>query len=141
MEPRANPHVFVVKFRGIINPAILLAIQRDPKYCVKLCLAIKRDHTYEVRAKSSRTVFIKTHTLSPDQGCGVGVEAGVGVARSRPFCLESESELESVKLCRLRLRPGVAGYQTSADNDFGRMFIFGPKALKDRKKRRAVAWR
>ena len=27
------------------------------------------------------------------QGCGVGVEAGVGVGWSRPFCLESESEL------------------------------------------------
>ena len=54
------------------------------------------------------------------QGCGVGVEAGVGVGRSRPFCLESESELESVKFCRLRLRPGVAGYDPSTGNDFGR---------------------
>ena len=26
------------------------------------------------------------------QGCGVGVEDGVGFGRSRPFCLESESE-------------------------------------------------
>ena len=31
------------------------------------------------------------------QGCGVGVEAGVEVGRNRSFCLESESELESVK--------------------------------------------
>ena len=30
-----------------------------------------------------------------NQGYGVGVETGVGVSRSRPFCLESESELES----------------------------------------------
>ena len=31
------------------------------------------------------------------QGWGVRVEAGVGVGRSRPFSLESELELESVK--------------------------------------------
>ena len=53
-----------------------------------------------------------------NQGCGGVVETGVGVDRSRPFCLESESELESVKFRRLRLRPGVAGYQPSTDNDF-----------------------
>ena len=39
----------------------------------------------------------------------------VGVDR---FCLESE--LESVKFCRLRLRAGFAAYQPSTDNDFGR---------------------
>ena len=49
------------------------------------------------------------------QGCGVGVETGVGVGRSRPFCLESESELESIKFRRLRLQSGVAGYHTSTD--------------------------
>ena len=54
------------------------------------------------------------------QGCGVGVETGVGVDRSRPFWPESESELESVKFCRLRLRPGVAGYHPSGDGYFGR---------------------
>ena len=53
-----------------------------------------------------------------NQGCGVGVEAGVGVGRTRPFCLASESELESVKFRGLRLRPGVAGDQPSTDNDF-----------------------
>ena len=42
------------------------------------------------------------------QGCGVGVEIRVRVGWSRPFCLESKSELESVKFCRLRLRPGVS---------------------------------
>ena len=58
------------------------------------------------------------------QGCRVGVEAGVGVDRSPPFFPESESELESVKFCRLRLRPGVAGYQPSTDNDFGGMAMY-----------------
>ena len=53
-----------------------------------------------------------------NQGCGVWVEAGVGVDRSWPFFLDSESELESVKLCRLRLR--VEGYHPSTDNAFGR---------------------
>ena len=32
------------------------------------------------------------------QGCGVGVETGVAVGRSRPFCLESESEFSGVEL-------------------------------------------
>ena len=32
-----------------------------------------------------------------NQGCGVGVETGDGVGRSRPFWFESKSELESVK--------------------------------------------
>ena len=45
------------------------------------------------------------------QGFGVGVETGVGVGQSRPFCLELESELESVEFCRLRLRPGVTGFK------------------------------
>ena len=58
------------------------------------------------------------------QGCGVGVETGVGVGRSRPFWPESESELESVKFYRLRLRPGVAGYHPSTDDNFGRMDIY-----------------
>ena len=49
------------------------------------------------------------------QGCGVGVEAGVGVDRSRPFLPESESELESVTF--YRLRPGVAAYHPSTDDD------------------------
>ena len=48
---------------------------------------------------------------------------GVGVGRSRLFCPESESELESVKFCRLRLRPGVAGYHPSRDGDFGRAIM------------------
>ena len=54
------------------------------------------------------------------QGCGVGVETGVGVGRSRQLWPESESELEPGKFCRLRLRPGVAGYHPSTDGDFGR---------------------
>ena len=58
------------------------------------------------------------------QGCGVGVETGVGVDRSQPFWLESESELESEKNCRLRLRPGVAGYHPSGDGYFGRAVMY-----------------
>ena len=74
-------------------------------------------------------------------GCGVGVEAGVGVGRSRPFCLESESELESAKFRRLRLQPGVAGYQPSTDKDFGRTVMHRPVNIGNRTKRRAVMWR
>ena len=42
------------------------------------------------------------------------VETGVGVGLSRPFLLESES----VKIFRLRLRPGFA--DPSTDDDIGR---------------------
>ena len=45
---------------------------------------------------------------SKSQGCGVGVENGVGVGRSRSFWLEPELELETVKFTRQRLQPGVA---------------------------------
>ena len=44
------------------------------------------------------------------QGSGVVVETGVGVCRSRPFCLESEWELESVKFGRLRSGPESQAY-------------------------------
>ena len=44
---------------------------------------------------------------SPYQGCRVGVETRVGVGRSRPFWLELETELESVKFGRLGPQPGV----------------------------------
>ena len=56
-------------------------------------------------------------------------QAGVGVGRSRPFCLESESELESVKFSRLRLRPGVAAYLPSKDNDFRRAVMHRPENI------------
>ena len=68
------------------------------------------------------------------QGCGVGVEPGVGVSRSRPFCLESETELESVKFCRLRLRPGVGECQPSTDNDFVRTVMHRPENIETQKK-------
>ena len=58
------------------------------------------------------------------QGCGVGVETGVGVSRSRPFW---QSELESVKFDRLRLRAGVPGHQPAADDDFVRTVIHPPE--------------
>ena len=65
------------------------------------------------------TLNFQTNHISK-QGCGVGVETGVGVGRSGPFWPESESELEPVKFCRLRLRPGIAGHHPSTDGDFGR---------------------
>ena len=45
---------------------------------------------------------------SISQGCGVGVEAGVRVLRSRLFWPESQSELVSAKFGRLLLQSGVA---------------------------------
>ena len=59
---------------------------------------------------------------SHEQACEFRVETLVGVGRSRPYCLEPESERESVKFCRLRLRPGVAGYHSSKADDFGRSY-------------------
>ena len=47
--------------------------------------------------------------------------------------MESESELESVKFCRLRLRHGVAGYQPSTDNDFGRTVMHRPENIERQK--------
>ena len=66
------------------------------------------------------------------QGCGIEVETGVGVGRSRPFSPESESELESVKIGRLRLRPGVADCQRSTDDDFGRTIIHPSESIEKR---------
>ena len=57
------------------------------------------------------------------------------MGRSRPFCLESELELESVKFCRLRLRPGVAGYQPTADNDFRRTVMRLPENIERQEER------
>ena len=39
---------------------------------------------------------------------------------------------ELVKFCRLRLRPGVAGYQLSTDNAFGRPVIHRPEIIERR---------
>ena len=64
-----------------------------------------------------------------DQGCGVGVETEVGVGRSRPFFPESESDLESAKFHRLRLRPGVANYHPSTYGDFGRTAMHPPENI------------
>ena len=68
-------------------------------------------------------------------GRGVEVEAGVGIGRSRPFCLESESDLESVKFRRLRLRSGVAEHHSSTGNDFGRMFVHRPENIEREKEK------
>ena len=59
------------------------------------------------------------------------VETGPGIGRNRTFCLESQSELDSVSLCRLRRWPGVAGYHLSTDSDFlaGRLVIYLPENI------------
>ena len=65
-----------------------------------------------------------------NRGCGIGVETGVGVGRSRQFCPESESELGSVKFCGLRLRFGVAGHhRPSTDEDFDRTVMHRPEDI------------
>ena len=48
---------------------------------------------------------------------GVRVGAGVG------------------KVCRLGLRPGIAGYQPSTDNDFGRTAIYRPENIEGQKEK------
>ena len=73
------------------------------------------------------------------QGCGVGVEIGVGVGRSRPFWPKSGSELESVKFCQLR--PGVAGRHPSTDDNFGRTGMHRLENIERWEKRRVAAWR
>ena len=75
------------------------------------------------------------------QGCRVGVETAVGVGRSRSFRPESESELESVKFYRLRLRPGVASYHPSTYVIWAVRLCILPKTLKDRKKIREAVCR
>ena len=76
-------------------------------------MQINVDILVEIIAVLAKTGYIwlqhRLATTAYDQGCGVRVETGVGVGRSRLFWPESESELESVKFGRLRLRPGVAG--------------------------------
>ena len=62
------------------------------------------------------TFFGSGHLLSSSssssyQGCGDEVKSGAGVQRSRRLWTESESELESVQFCQLRLRLGFARYQ------------------------------
>ena len=82
--------------------------------------------------------------IKHDQGCGVGAEAGDRVGRSRPFYLESESELDSVKFYRLRLRPGAAGCELSTGSDFSERLCIVSKTLKDMKKWRGsvkVKWK
>ena len=73
------------------------------------------------------------------QGCGVVVEAEVGVGRCRPFSLESESELGSVKFCRLRLRSRVAGYQPSTENGFGRTVMRRPEKIEKQEEKDSVS--
>ena len=57
------------------------------------------------------------------------------VGGSRSFWLESESELKSLKFCRLRLRPGVAGYQPSTVDNFGRKVMHPPDNIERREEK------
>ena len=84
------------------------------------------------------TIFKKRELNLGDQyqAFGVGAETAVGVDRSRPLWPESESELESVKFCRLRLRPGVVGCHFSTDDNFAERVCIVSKTLKGGKKRR-----
>ena len=68
----------------------------------------------------------------------VRVETRVGVGRSRPFRQESESELEYVKFCRLRLRTSVVAYQLSTGNDFGRTVTRRPENIEGQEERRVA---
>ena len=61
-------------------------------------------------------------------GCGVGVEAGVGVGRSRPFWSESESELVSGKF-RCALGSAVVDYILSMYDNFDRRIIHSPEHI------------
>ena len=51
-------------------------------------------------ARQNEMLSVRLPNRYSNQGCGDGVEAGVGVDQSQPFCLESESgsELESEKM-------------------------------------------
>ena len=76
-----------------------------------------------------------------EQGCEVRVDTGVGLGRSRPFCMESELELESVKFGRLRLRPGVHTDTRQRTMILDKRSCTLPKTLEDRKEERGIdAW-
>ena len=71
------------------------------------------------------------------QGRGIRVKVRVGVSQSQPFWLDSESELESVKVCWLWLQPRVAGYQQWTVDDFAWKAIHSPPPPKKKEKRKA----
>ena len=89
----------------------------------------------------AHSIIVQTFVTTLNHGCGVIVEAGVGVGGSRPFRLEPESELESVKFCRFRLRPGVVGYQPSTGNDFGGTVTRRPENIEGQEERRVTVRR
>ena len=78
-------------------------------------------------------LIVKISHPTNNQGCGVGVDIGVRVGRSRPF--RPESELESVKFCRRRLRTRAAECVLSIDDNLGRTVIEITKTLKCMKKK------
>ena len=83
---------------GLVNPKMELP---TPKYCVTYARFTNRSNLR--RAAYGAIPFFNARNGAGnlqnwvDQGCGVGDETGVGVGQSRPFCPESESELEPVK--------------------------------------------
>ena len=72
------------------------------------------------------------------QGCGVGVETGVVVGRSRPLCLESELKLESVHFFDSDSSPESQCTTRQKTMILAERLSIVSKTLKDRKKRRMV---
>ena len=79
--------------------------QRKMLWGIKECgVNLEREEHWNRSEKALATYGTETYQ---NQGRGVGVDTGVGVGRSRLFW--PDSELESVKFGRPRLRSGVAG--------------------------------
>ena len=98
--------------------------------CVSRLKEERASNDLKTRYQTARTI-----KGTKKQGCGVGVESGVRVGWSRPFWLESESELELVKFGLLRLRPGVAGQHPAADDDYGRTVMHPPENIERREEK------
>ena len=71
----------------------------------------------------------------------MGVDARVGVGRSRPLCLESESELELVKLADSDSGPESQGTNRQKTMILVEQLCIVLKTLKDWKKRRVATRR
>ena len=102
-------------------------------FCMRLKLTEGQSHF-----SPTKTVTTANDFTDHNQGCGVGVEAGAGVGQSRSFWLESKSELESVKFCRLWLQPGAAGTPRQQTAIWAERLCILPKTLKYRKKRKMM---
>ena len=74
----------------------------------------------------SRSGAHRGHSGTLRQGCGVGVEGGVG--RRQPFW--PESELELVTFCCFQLRYPVANIVLSVHDNLGRIIIHSPENIR-----------